>query len=94
MCPDARACSSQTQEENHLRVWPEDLSVRNGGEELCDVRELNPADRISEGWGSRPNAERRTPLGQACVRGAFASASTVCAIRGFRVVLLFGQRET
>ena len=31
--------------------------------DLCDVRELDPADRISEGWGSRLNAERRAPLG-------------------------------
>ena len=30
---------------------------------LCDVWELDPADRISEGWGSRLNAERHAPQG-------------------------------
>ena len=53
---------------------------------LCDVWELGPADRIREGWGSRLNAERHAPQGCACVRRAIASAGTVCALRCFRVI--------
>ena len=59
---------------------------------VCDVRDLDPADRISEGWGSRLNAERRAPLGWACVREAIATAGTVCALEvsGY---FIFGQRN-
>ena len=59
------------------------------GDILCDVRELNPADRISKGWGSRPNAERRTPLGQACVhRSARFCGYRVCCF-SFQSVFTF-----
>ena len=64
------------------------------GDILCDVRELNPADRISKGWGSRPNAERRTPLGQACVhRSARFCGYRVCCF-SFQSNLMFDRGTT